>query len=262
MVFFLFNATSFKFFANITAAIVWLLIFSPPCFAQIRIPDNIAYIDMTIQDNVISADLRDARLQDILLAVGKQLGCVLHLTGDLSERLTLSFSSLPLEKGLKRLTGRHSLSLVYNRIPPPVSQGDETIKDISGIWVFSRSPAKTSNLPQAEQPDDAASLQRALDELRRSGDDAAVMAVAAFLRHEQKEFRRKAVEGICSVQSTDAAQALVPVLSDEPDAKIRLTALRALVYRFNDPNTQIAVTKALSDPDEEIQKLATQLLEQ
>lgn len=286
--------------AKIAVAVLTLLTVHQTSMAEVRTRNNLAFIEINIQDNLISADLIEAPLEDILLAIGKQAGFKPHLSGDLSERLTLTFTDIPLEKGLKRLVGKHSLSLLYNQPQSSTPETQNGDKEIAEIWVISRTgsssgmrtvPEQVSIAPEnpdeipagqepslspptteqdmvqpdalpAEEKDDSAELQQAMDDLLERGDTAAVTAAAAFLNHENGEFRRMTIEGLSTVQTGDSTRALGRVLSDEPDAELRMIALRALAEREGDPDAETIMGRALNDPDQEIQALANQLLNQ
>lgn len=286
--------------AKIAVAVLTLLAIHQTVMAEVRTRDNLAFIEIDVQNNMISVDLIEARLGDILLAIGEKAGFKSHLSGDLSERLTMTFSDVPLEKGLKRLVGKHSLSLLYDQAQSSPSATQNGDKKIAEIWVISRNSSLSGNrtvpaqvpvapenpnetlpgqdaslspplteqaIPQQaaipeEEKDDYAELQQALDDLLERGDAAAVTAAAAFLNHADMEFRRMAIEGLSTVQSSDATRALGRVLSNEPDAELRMMALRALAERQGDPDAQTIMSRALNDPDQEIQALADQLLSQ
>lgn len=286
--------------AKIAVAVLALLTIHQAPMAEVRTRDNLAFIEIDVHNNLISVDLIEARLGDILLAIGEKAGFKSHLSGDLSERLTLTFIDVPIEKGLKRLVGKHSLSLLYNQAQSPSSATQNGDKKIAEIWVIGRSnsssgnrtgPAQVSIAPEnpnetlpgqdaslslppteqeipqqaaipEEEKDDSAELQRAMDDLLDRGDTAAVTAAAAFLNHEDIEFRRMAIEGLSTVQTSDATRALGRVLSNEPNAELRMMALRALAERQGDADAQTIMSRALDDPDQEIQALADQLLGQ
>ena len=286
--------------AKIALAVLALLTIHQAPMAEVRTRDNLAFIEIDVHNNLISVDLIEARLGDILLAIGEKAGFKPHLSGDLSERLTLTFVDVPIEKGLKRLVGKNSLSLLYNQAQSPSPGTQNGDKKIAEIWVIGRNkmpsgnrsaPAQASIAPEnpneplpgqdaslspppteqeipqqaaipEEEKDDSAALQQAMDDLLERGDAVAVTAAAAFLNHEDIEFRRMAIEGLSTVQTGDATRALGRVLSNEPDAELRMMALRALAERQGDSDAQTMISRALNDPDQEIQALADQLLGQ
>lgn len=290
MVLFPLKANLLHFTCKLAVLILTLLAFIPPSRAEVRARDNLAFIEIRVQNNLISVDLIEARLEDVLHSIGKKAGFKSHLSGDLSERLTITFIDVPLEKGLKRLAGKHSLSFLYRQAQTSTPTSQDGTKDIAEIWVISRtgnaatnrtvpyqpgeSPENTDEIPSsqteplpqpssiAEEENDSAVLQQAIDDLVARGDEAAVMAAAAFLRHENEEFRRMAIEGLSTVQGNRSTQVLGRVLLDEPEAEIRMMALRALADRQADPEAQAVISQALDDPDQEIQTLADQLLSQ
>lgn len=282
----LFKAPPISLVVKISILIIMLLVDHSTCMAQVQTRNNLAFIEVTFQNNQMSVDLIEARLVDVLHLAGKQAGFKTHLSGDLTERLTLTFTNLPVEKGLKRLTGKHSLSVLYREAQSSTQPSQDGEKEISEIWVISRNGKSTTATALAEQSretpedsgeidspqeadqgqpeldDDSSDLQQALDDLVARGDAAAVMAAAAFLRHENEEYRRMVIEGLGTVQGGGSTQALGRALSDEPEAEIRMLALRALAERLEDPEAQKSISYALDDPDQEIQAMADQILSQ
>ncbi len=95
---------------------------------------------ITFQDQLISAELVDAPLIEVLQRIQKEFGFKAHFHGDLTERITLSFTDMPLLKCLRQLTVNQSLSVAS----PPTSKELEKNepKQITEIWVLSRSTTR------------------------------------------------------------------------------------------------------------------------
>jgi hypothetical protein len=257
-------------------------------------------IELTFQDGLISAELVDAPLIDVLERIKQEFGFKAHYHGDLTELITVSFTDFPLSKCLRLLTANQSLS-VATRPAADASEQNDT-KQIAEIWVLSRSPiSKKDNIapaaslvPAQNEPDNTGNIsgdspemtesmqqegvasdqqlsdqnaeesgkRQTINNLAAIGDSASVMAMAAFTRDADKEIRKLSVAGISSVQSEESTQILGQVLQDESDPEIRKIALRALGQRQNDMAAQALLEGARNDSDAEVKTMADQLLTQ
>ena len=74
--------------------------------------NNREAMDVMLRDGVLTLDLRDAPLSDVLQAISEVAGFELTLKGDLSTPTTESFS-LALVEAIKRLVGRKSLLMQF-----------------------------------------------------------------------------------------------------------------------------------------------------
>jgi hypothetical protein len=74
--------------------------------------NNRETMDVTLRGGILTLDLRDAPLSDVLQAISEVAGLELTLKGDLSTPTTGSFS-LALVEAIKRLVGRKSLLMQF-----------------------------------------------------------------------------------------------------------------------------------------------------
>jgi hypothetical protein len=255
-------------------------------------------LELTFDDGLISAELVDAPLVDVLERIKQEFGFTTHYHGDLTELVTLSFTDMPLSKTLRLLTANQSLSVATRPVADASEQNDT--KQITEIWVLSRSPvSKGDNLapgasqaPAPNEPDSTVNIgenslemmenqqqegfltdqasndQKAEMSSRRQtiknlitiGDSASVMAMAEYTRDADREMRKLAVTGISLVQNEESTQILGQVLQDESDPEIRKIALRALRQRQNDMAAQALLEGALNDADPETTSPSGQML--
>ena len=89
-------------------------------------------IHVTIAQGLLTVDLRDAPLADVLQAIAEKASFRLTLRGDLSTPVTWSFTGVPLAKGIERLVGDNSLMMIH------VPTNDASL--LSQVWV--RAPGK------------------------------------------------------------------------------------------------------------------------
>lgn len=287
----------FRFLCFVTCC---LIITCRPAAAATEVPETSSILHITFQDALISAELVNAPLVEVLQRIKEEFGFKVNIHGDVNERLTLSFSDLPLDKCLRLLTVNQSLSVVTQATPKTSKQ--EEARRITEIWVLSgsattksmrrtpaapvpASPGPTDSMAvlgknSSEQPaiagEESVSVeevlnnpfaersqqQQAIQELAKKGDDESVRVLASYLGNENKEVRQLLVNGIASIQNAQSTQILGQVIEDESDPEIRKIALLALGQRKNDPVAQASLQKALGDADEEVKTLSDQLLTQ
>jgi hypothetical protein len=257
-------------------------------------------MEVTFQDDLISAKLVDAPLIEVLQQLKREYGFKAHFHGDLSEKITLSFTDLPLDKCLQQLTTGHSLSVV-SKTNSELEQNES--RQIAEVWVLSRSTASTvrktppspSGTPVRQspaQPDDTVmpkeqsldqpgitgqedllsdqvlndpnaeknNQRQAIQQLINIGDAASVFALAALLDNQDKEMRQMVVDGIGSINNEESTQVLGQVLQNESDSEIRIIALRALGQRKDNEAARSFLENAREDTDEEVKNLANQVL--
>ncbi len=72
-----------------------------------------ANIHIAIEQGLLTVDLRNVPLAEVLQAIAKTAAFGLTLRGDLSTPVTWSFTGVPLAKGIKRLVGNNSLVIIH-----------------------------------------------------------------------------------------------------------------------------------------------------
>jgi hypothetical protein len=280
-----------------------MLFLSVAVLAGITLAETISSssrMEITFKDDLITAELVDVPLVDVLQRIKQEFGFKAHFHGDLTELITLSFTDLPLEKCLQQLTANHSLSVASLAPAKLTGQNDE--KQIAEIWVLSRSAissnvnvapvasvipssdlmnntAKVNAVPpeltdDGEQeavpleqllndPDAKRSNQyQAIKELAAVGDAASVQTMAESLDNKDKDVRQLLVTGISSVNNEESTRVLGQVLQNDSDLDVRKIALRALGQRKEDAAAQAFLTEAMTDGDEEVKAMAEQILTQ
>lgn len=242
---------------------------------------------ITVDEQLISAELVDAPLIEVLQRLQQEFGFKAYFHGDLSEPITASFAATPLLKVLQLLTANQSLSVATRADQIGADPADA--HRLAEIWVLSRSskeqpPAINAAVPMLANTGDAESFaedsvaqvvdaqmaqllaseednkQQTIARLAAISDSSAVMAMAAFTRDVDAEIRRMSVSAISSVNSAESTIILGQVLRDEPEAQIRRIAVEELGARKSDPTAQTLLAEALNDSDTGLKELARQLL--
>ena len=211
-------------------------------------------IDVAIEGGLLSVKVRNAPLEDVLRAVADEARLGVKLEGDLTRPMTAWFA-LPLEEGISRLVGPNSLIMLY----APAAAGADQPR-LTEIRVSESSPEPVATLEpplQANPLDqvfqdleraDRGSQLRAVRELYRRGDEAAVDDLALILAQEEdRTVRRLAALGLGKVGGPKALSALTAAVEDK-DRMVRIQAIRGLA-KIGDEEPAEILTGALTDPD-------------
>ena len=234
--------------------------------------DGTSAIHVNIQRGLLTVDLRDAPLAEVLRAIGERAGLKVAIDGEASSLVTESFAGVPLEEGIKRLVGDASLVFKYAASP-----GDASAVALSEVWIYVRSPGdqEVTGADVNEQPDVATSenwvnqaLLRpepvarldAVRELARQPEEATVGVLGQILSGDEDPIvRREAAAALGRVGGAEAAAALTPALSDKEPA-VRMQAVRAIGRIGDDGGAQALGAVLSGDPDPLVRRLAVRAL--
>ncbi len=223
MVISLLKFMSLKFLSVIVVAILFLMIYLNENGMAESLP-ILSDMKITLNKNLISVDIVDTPLIDVLNHIEKETGIEGHFLGNLSGLVTLSFSPVSFEKGLRNLVGKNSISFVYNELISGHS--------IAEIWVINGSvPGESfSNRDVREHIDppqetntkttgDPSNLKENLQEFVKQGDAEAVMSIAAQLGNVSVEVRELLVDAIGLIHNEHSTQILGQILYGDSDPK-------------------------------------------
>jgi hypothetical protein len=210
-------------------------------------------MEVAVGEGRLSVNLRDALLADVLRLIGQEARLKVHLDGQLRTPITGTFTGLPLEAGIRRLTRGHSSTFAYD--PPPHPGHAPRLTE---IWIIESSPAvgpatpvdprvraarlaSVGRLGQRQDDGAVAELSRILAQdpdpvvrtraalaLSRPRDTRASPALTAALDDQHPSVRIQAVHGLRRVEGERAAEALGRVLRSDPDPSVRRVAARDL----------------------------------
>ena len=240
-------------------------------------PTSTGTMEVTVAGGRLSVNLRDAPLADVLRLIGQEAHLKVNLDGQFLTPITGTFSSLPLESGIRRLTRGHSSSFAYG---PPLDPGHAA--RLIEIWIIESQPAAPTdpraraarlaslrNLGRRQDDEAVAELSRILAQdpdpavrtqaagiLGRPGDVRAIPALTAALGDQQPSVRIQAVHGLRRLGGEGAAEALGRVLLSDPDPSVRRVAAGALTSLRN-PAAGSALRTAMStDGDASVRRAA------
>jgi len=215
----------------------------------------VSAVQVTIQQGLLTVDVRDAALADLLRTIGELAGFRVTIHGDVTAPVTDAFTDLPLGEGIRRVVGGNGLVLIY-----APSQGGGSAGVPTEVWVYATGPRPRDQVTQAlAHPDSSARLEAVRSLLGRR-DEAAGEALAQILTQApDPTVRAQAATALGTVGGAQADDALVAALDDQ-DPSVRIEATRAITALKGDEAADPLASVLLGDQDPKVRLEAARAL--
>ncbi|MFQ5828840.1 MAG: HEAT repeat domain-containing protein [Candidatus Methylomirabilia bacterium] len=238
------------------AAIIFLAAHAPNVYAPSSADAQQApatAIHVVVEDGLLTVDVRDMPLADVLRAIGEEAGLKVSIRGNITTRVTRSFTDIPLEEGIRRLARGHSVALFHSA--PQAGAGAAVLTE---VWVLESSPGQT--VRTRVDPRERATQLRTVRALARRRDEAAAAELARILSQAADPIvRSRAAAALGQVGSVQAATALTTALSDQAPA-VRIQAVRALRRVEGERAIQALRGVLIGDRDARVRRVAARAL--
>lgn len=223
-------------------------------------------IDVAVDQGELTVDLRHASLAAVLAIIAERAAIEVTLHGDLSAPVTQSFAGLPLEEGIRRLAGGHSVAVTYGAA---ASESGQAM--VTGVWVMGDSSRPSAEKDERADPRVAETggespLAPQIGEVQRLAGDADRGSEAAMARLAEigasdadAALRQQAVAALGRLTSAAAEPVLVAALADA-DVEVRLRAVRGLRRFGTDTAVQSIAEVSLADTDPHVRLAAVTAL--
>jgi hypothetical protein len=182
-----------------------------------------------VKDNLLTVKVRDMALEKVLMEIANQTPVKFEFLVSGDEVVIAGFSSLPVEKGLKRLLRDYNYTFIYD--DSEKSKGRE--REIKKVIILSMAKGSRGRLVEpaiisTEEPSFHESLSEDshnedLDKLEEIVSEVIVDSLRDMLQDEDAEVRLVIVEEIATIGGAKAIQALEGALVDE-DKDVRKMA--------------------------------------
>ncbi len=121
---------------------ILFVVSSVSCFASIRLraaaqPIAGSSIKVAVKQGRLTLSAHNALLAEVLRAIGEEAGIAIEIRGDLTERITISFTDVLLEEAIRHLLRGQSFALSY-----APSASDAQRSSLTEISVLARSRVK------------------------------------------------------------------------------------------------------------------------
>jgi hypothetical protein len=227
---------------------------------------------VTVRQGLLTVDVRDARLADVLHLIGERAGLQVSIDDAVGDLITAVFNDVPLDQGIRRLVRGNSLVLLY--VSP---KGSEGTPQLTEVRVYGAAPPGDHTPGRAELRADGEAAAKpmtpvrdpdprvraeAVAGLKEIGGEHAAWGLTAALRDDDPSVRLEAVRALSAVGGATARKALATELRKDPDPQVRLEAARTLAPFAGQEEVRRALNGAKSDQDGSMREAATSILVQ
>lgn len=243
---------------------------SRAAMAQVAEEIRPSEIQLAIEQGLLTLDVRNVPLANVLHAIGERAGFKVIVHTDLDTLVTTSFTRVSLDKAIFLLVGNTSMVMIHAPLqgetgPRPLAEvhlySNENRRVVaSGLPVGARGTQGASNTQAVavERGRDAA--LRAVRTLVERPDDTAIDDLASFLlKDEDPVVRRMAAAGLGMVGGEQAVDALVEALADE-DNTVQRRVIHALGKIDDDEGARALGEVLTGDPDAQTRRHAARAL--
>ncbi len=213
---------------------------------------------LSIHDERLSATLRQVSVGEVFAELARQTGIHVHVEGAAAiETVSVEFTNLPLEEGIKRILQGKNYALTY---------AAETHDRLGGpkIMAVRVLATKTEPIPSGPSNDVATGPEPRLGtsgviQGSEIGDRKAVVSLLSATHDADPRARRTAVKALGDLGDESAVDALGQLLLSDNDKKVRRAATDALA-EIGSPQALGALGRALKDQDLVVQRNAAEAI--
>jgi hypothetical protein len=227
-----------------------VLLFSAPLLAQrsrIPVPQKRSptqqkvplpeVLVMRVDDDKITADIRNSPLQKVLGELAERTGIVFEIRSEDNPLVSVHLYGVSFQEAIQRIASDNNTIFYYDRDKPT---------RITYVRVFPR----TSSVKQPSI------IYLGTGSVTKSNDDIDTpeQALSILAENASPEARIKAIEILSQTRSVEAIEALLKSVSD-PEAEIRIAAIESLA-ELGVHEALAGIIKSLKDPDPGVRQSA------
>lgn len=225
-------------------------------------------VQVEFRDGLLTLDVRDAPLDDVLRTIGKKAGFEVVIKVDLSTPVSRSFAAMPLDQGIRRLIGETSFVMAYGGsgdavrltlLSPGASDGGTEIGRLEVTAVDEPSQADIEEwiLSRLTQPDRGVRIV-AVRRLMRLERELAVDIAARVLDHDDDPAVRGEAAAVLGQIGGDRAAILLDLAVADAEASVRIHAVRALGALGGEAAVHGLGRALLEHPDRDVRLIAAE----
>jgi hypothetical protein len=209
-----------------------------------------APVAVHVEGGLVSVDVRDEPLADVLRAIAQQAGVELEVHSGGDDRVTDSFDDVRVGESIQRLARGHDVILVFGA----ASDGTARQRLVAAHVYEASAPATVPADPKQR----AAHLREVRQLIRqaRQKQPGAVNSLIALLSSDpDPTIRRTAASALGSIGGPEAVAALTTALNDQ-EASVRVSALTALGRRREESAVPSLAQVAARDSEASVRRAA------
>jgi HEAT repeat protein len=232
------------------------------CFSPVRLHAAAHPIaDSSIEEVVVergrlTLSVQNALLAEVLQAIGEKAGIAIEIRGDLTERITTSFTDILLEEALRQLLRGQSFALSYG---PSASDAKRT--SLIAISVLARSRVKpAATAAKVSTVGEQREKLRRIQALARQKDTKAVRELSTLALSDPSPFvRSRAVSALGRLRNQETLAPLTWALKDQ-SSSVRIQALQGIKNLKGGDSIGVLQAMVVNDPDPTVRRQAVRLL--
>ena len=236
------------------------------------------------QGGLLSVDVRDAPMRDVLRVVGERAAVAITVQADADERVTQSFTNLGLEEGIRRIAQGYAVIMIWGTqgrlaevrvykaaVPggggisisaqpgtpttpnPPVADQGSPGTTAPGTTA---SPPPGIVDPQAQQPQSLPQTVQDLAQRARQNDAGALAALIDMLGQSNDPAVRQDIAAALGAIGGSAAVDALTAASKDQDSTVRTRAMLALGQIGDERLAGPATDLLRNDPDPTVRRTA------
>jgi HEAT repeat protein len=206
---------------------------------------------ITVDQGLVSVDVHDALLADVLRSVSEQAAVQVTMRGGDRDRVTESFDDVALDEAIKRLARGHDVVLIYRS-----RKGRTGTGGLVEALVYEASlPSAPAVIDPKQRTARLQAVRKLIQEARRRQPGAFDSLTGILATEPDPVVRRTAAAGVASIRGPEAVAALTTALGDQ-DPSVRAAVVSSL-GSMRDETVAPAVAQILArDPVAAVRRAA------
>ncbi len=211
------------------------------------------YMRIRVEDNQITADIRNTPLHQVLQEIADRSGIVFEVQSQDNPPIWISLYRVSLQEAIQRIVANENSIFYYGqaanqgriefvRIFPRANEPQQPSLVYIGTGVVTKSGEDTVDSPEQAikvlaESQNLEARQKAVEVLVASKSEYAVMALTAALLDPAPEVRAAAIEGLASLGARSALPNIIQCLRD-PHPGVRQSAITAVALLGDSDNVK------------------------
>ncbi len=231
---------------------------------MLAVKDPDARIEVQVRNGLVSLNVRDAPVAEVIRKIGEEAGFETVVLGPLDHQITRSLTEMPVYDAVRRLARETTFIMIHAR-----SKSDAEAAPIKEVRLYRSTlgqppPDHVTTVKDAVDPevlaglsaDDARARIRAVQKLGRTGEESAVAVLEQVIRKDDDPLvRGQAAAALGKIGSERAVPALEAALGD-PVQSVRIQAVRGLGRIGEESSARILGELLLHGADRRVRRTA------
>jgi hypothetical protein len=210
---------------------------------------------VTVDHGLVSVDVRDALLADVLHEIAAQAGVQVTIRSGGTDRVTQTFAGVSLDEAIRRLAQGYDVVLIYGS-----ARGRARPGRLAEVRVYEASTRAVPVVVDPRQRNARLRVVRSLIWQARRRRPGALTSLAGILASDPDPVvRRSAAAALAGLREPEAVAALTTALGDQ-DASVRVAALSSLGVLRDGAQAPAMIQLLSRDPDAAVRRAAVRAL--